>query len=379
MTEKRTPVSRSLRNEHGPAQAASIPSRRGSIGAAIVLLSGLVCGTLGLAGSPSEPITWLAPSPQTEDGRFANPVGGLLNARLRTRLPFFWKRIAVTLHPRPGAARRAFEAPDVRAAAAPPLPRVTWVGHATVLVELERARFLTDPIWSRRASPIPWLGPARRVEPGLDFDALPEIDFVLVSHSHFDHMDLPTLSRLAKRSANTLFYVPLGNAALLRDQGIENVIELDWTGRGSFNGLEIHCLPAQHWSKRSLTDTDKALWSSWAVIGPDRRFFFGGDTGYFSGFTEIGEALGPFDLAALPIGAYEPTEIMHLTHMNPEEAIQAAVDLRARSALAVHFGTFDLADEPLDEPPRRFLEAARRPDSSSLEAWVLDIGESRSF
>ena len=256
---------------------------------------------------------------------------------------------------------------------------MTWVGHATLLVEMEGVRFLTDPMWSQRASPLSWMGPKRLVEPGVALDALPEIDFVVVSHNHFDHLDLPTLERLAARNTRTRFIVPAGNGDLLRDSGIDRVTELDWSESLRVGDVEVHCLPAQHWSKRSLTDDLTALWSSWAVVGPTRRFYFAGDTGYFSGFEAIGKAFGPFDLAAMPVGAYEPVEMMRPSHMDPEEAYQAARDVGARQALAIHFGTFDLADEPLDEPPRRFLEAASTHGASTTEPWVFAIGESRRF
>ena len=201
----------------------------------------------------------------------------------------------------------------------------------------------------------------------------------MISHNHYDHLDLPTLRRLAKRDPETKFFVPLGNAELLRKNGIEQVQELDWGETASVGRATIHCLPAQHWSKRSLTDTRKALWSSWAVTGTERRFYFAGDTGYFPGFADIGERLGPFDLAAVPIGAYEPTAMMQGSHMNPEEALRAAIDLRASIAVAIHFGTFDLSDEPLAEPQQRFNEAAKNSELGSDAAWILDIGETRAF
>ncbi|MFN2375641.1 MAG: MBL fold metallo-hydrolase, partial [Candidatus Binatia bacterium] len=259
------------------------------------------------------------------------------------------------------------------------VPTVTWVGHATLLVQMDHVSFLTDPTWSDTASPISFLGPRRFVEPGLALDKLPEIDFVVVSHSHYDHLDLGTLGELAQRSPKTLFLVPMGNAALLRASGIANVEEMDWGHTREVAGVTIHCLPSQHWSQRSLTDRNATLWSSWAVVGVSRRFYFAGDTGAFDGFARIGQALGPFDLAAVPIGAYEPREMMRAAHVNPEEALQAALDLRAKRALGVHFGTFDLSDEPLDDPPRRFLKAARETPLGQDDAWILRIGETREF
>ncbi|HEX5067148.1 MAG TPA: MBL fold metallo-hydrolase, partial [Myxococcota bacterium] len=246
------------------------------------------------------------------------------------------------------------------------------------LVQMDHVTFLTDPIWSETPSPIGF-GPRRFVPPGVALDALPSIDFVLISHNHYDHLDLPTLTALAARDGATRFFVPLGNAALLREAGIENIEELDWGMSRAYQGVQITCTPAQHWSRRGLDDERAALWSSWAVSGPTRRFYFAGDTGYFAGFGAIARALGPFDLAAVPIGAYEPVAMMKDSHLNPEEAVQAALDLDARAALGIHYATFDLSDEPLDEPPRRFRAAAAQSKLGESGAWVLSVGEVREF
>lgn len=256
---------------------------------------------------------------------------------------------------------------------------VTWIGHSTLLIQMEGMSILTDPIWSKRPSPVSFLGPKRFVSPGIALENLPAIDFVIISHNHYDHLDLRTLVTLARRNPEMRILVPLGNAKLLRRSGIEGVEEFDWGDSIRFGESTIYCLPAQHWSKRSIGDDRKALWSSWAVSGRDRKFFFSGDTGYFEGFSRIGEILGPFDLAAVAIGAYEPIEMMQDSHMNPEEAVRAALDLNAAKALAIHFGTFDLSDEPFGEPPRRFLEAAEASRFGSEGAWVLRIGETRPF
>jgi N-acyl-phosphatidylethanolamine-hydrolysing phospholipase D len=256
---------------------------------------------------------------------------------------------------------------------------MTWVGHSTLLVQLGHASFLTDPTWSSTASPVSFAGPRRFVAPGLAVDALPAIDFVLVSHNHYDHLDLETLETLSARDPRTRFIVPLGNGALLREAGIESVDELDWGERLALGAVEIHCLPAQHWSQRGLRDRRRALWSSWAVTSADRRFYFAGDSGYFDGFAAIGKALGPFDLAALPIGAYEPQAMMRPSHLDPEQAVQAGRDLAAQRLVGIHFGTFDLSDEPLDEPPRRFRAAAGAAGYAETDAFVLRIGETREF
>ncbi|CAM9551350.1 unnamed protein product, partial [Discosporangium mesarthrocarpum] len=329
-----------------------------------------------LAARDGEP-RWLAPAPRAENGRFANPVGPLGHGSLGIRFPFMLRRIRASFDLRAGAPvdDRAdgayFRGPGDS-------PRVTWIGHATVLVEMDGVRFLTDPTWSKTASPVSFAGPPRLAPPGIALAALPPIDFVVISHNHYDHLDVPSLVALAERDPLTQFIVPLGNGELLRDAGITRVIELDWTERTRIGNVLVHCLPVQHWSKRSLFDDNRALWASWAVTGPTRRVYFGGDTGYFDGFREIGEALGPFDLAVLPIGAYAPREMMRASHMNPEEAWQAGLDVRSEAVLGVHFGTFDLSDEEADEPPRR-LRATALADEREDDAWVFAIGESRSF
>ena len=319
-------------------------------------------------------------APRGDDGRFTNLNGELSHGSLGVRIPFFLRRFGTYFRSGKGAPERVInDGAFLRENARHSEPTVTWIGHATLLMQMEHVTFITDPIWSNRPSPTPIVGPSRFVAPGLAMDDLPPIDFVLISHNHYDHLDLPTLIALAKRSSDTTFFVPLGNAELLRKKGIENVKELDWGDTATYKGVNIHCLPSQHWSKRSLTDDHKALWSSWAVTGEERRFYFSGDTGYFSGFEDIGRQLGPFDLAAVPIGAYEPQAMMRESHMNPEEAMRAAQDLQAKRAIAMHFGTFDLSDEPLDEPPRRFKAAAAGSALGEADAWVLNIGETRQF
>ena len=204
---------------------------------------------------------------------------------------------------------------------------------------------------------------------------MPPIDFVLISHNHYDHLDLATLRRLSERGSH--FYVPLEVGRLLRSEGIGPVDELDWWDARRFGPVEIHCVPSQHWSGRGLTDTDATLWAGWAVVGPERRFYFAGDTGYFAGFKDIGERFGPFGVAAVPIGAYEPKAMMKDVHLNPEEALQAGLDVRAARMLGIHYGTFDLTDEPLDEPPRRFHAEAARRGLADDRVWTPALGETR--
>ena len=319
-------------------------------------------------------------APTDEDGLFTNVDGELYQGSLGVRFPFMLRRLGTYFRKGDGAPELLVndghllqEIDENRRS------MITWVGHATVLVQMGGLNFLTDPIWSDWPSPVRFVGPRRYVKPGITIENLPPIDFVLISHNHYDHLDLPTLKALASRDPKTSFFVPLGNGGLLRSQGILKVREMDWGDSVTVEGTTVHCLPTQHWSKRGLTDTRKTLWSSWAVIGPAKRFYFAGDTGYFSGFQEIGKKLGPFDLAAMPIGAYEPKAMMRATHMNPEEAVRAVGDLHAKAALAIHFGTFDLSDEPLDEPPRRFKKEATNVGLGEKSAWVFKVGESREF
>ena len=320
------------------------------------------------------------PAPRDAEGRFLNAIGAISHADAKVRFPFFLRRMAGQLRGRPGApASVANDGAFLRENALHSKPTVTWVGHATLLVQMDHVTFLTDPIWSDTPSPLSFAGPRRFVPPGVALEDLPPIDFVLVSHNHYDHLDLRTLTALAERDPETRFFVPLANGDLLRESGIANVEELDWGEERAVAGVVVHCLPARHWSQRGLGDRGRALWASWAVRGPERRFYFAGDTGYFDGFARIAEALGPFDLAAVPIGAYQPVKMMREAHLDPEQAVQAALDLRARRALAMHYGTFDLSDEPLDEPPRRFRDAAAASALGPDAAWVLRIGETREF
>ena len=242
-----------------------------------------------------------------------------------------------------------------------PAPLVTWIGHATFLVQLDGVNVLTDPHWGDRTSPVSFAGPRRLVPPGLRFEDLPPIHVVVISHDHYDHLDLGTVTRLA-RTHHPIFLVPLGLKAWFHAAGIDDVVELDWWESWRIGGVTLTCTPAQHSSGRSitLTDQNRRLWSSWAIASERHRFFFGGDTGYFHGFAEIGRRLGPFDVAALPIGGYSDYHRHHPNHVSPEESVQAFQDLGARLLVPMHWGTFELNREPYREPPDRLLREAHR-------------------
>jgi len=312
------------------------------------------------------------------DHGFANTDPGYARASRWVRLRFFVSRgLATTFAPRTAEIPRV--GPDGLAQPDPPPDAtVAWVGHSTLLVHLDGVNVLTDPQWSNRASPVSFAGPRRVSPPGIDFDALPAVHVVVISHDHYDHLDVATVRRLAARH-RPRFVVPLGIKAWLADLGITEVDELDWWQSLNVRGLTFTCLPAQHFSGRTLTDQNRRLWSGWSIAGSQRRMFFSGDTAYYSVFKEIGERLGPFDLAAVAIGAYLPQRIMKASHTTPEEALQIFADVRARQFIGIHWGTFDLAEEPLDDPPRRLEAEARRLGLGPEQIWVLKLGETRAW
>ncbi len=263
-------------------------------------------------------------------------------------------------------------------------PAVTWVGHATTLVQMGGLNLLTDPIFSERASPLDGLGPQRAQPPGLSLTQLPPIDLVLISHNHYDHLDRHSVLALNDQAAGPpLFVVPLGLKAWLADEGIHNVVEIDWWQSHRLGGVEVVMTPVQHWSGRSLSDRMQTLWSGYAVFAPDLHLYFSGDTGYSRDFIDTRERFkgrqgdtegGGFDLALIAIGAYEPRWFMKDQHVNPAEALQLHRDLQAKRSLGVHWGTFELTDEALDEPPRALAEARQQTGLSEDEFGVLPIG-----
>jgi len=276
---------------------------------------------------------------------------------------------------------------NARAGAAAMQPSATWIGHASVLVQLGGLNLLTDPIFSERASPLGFVGPRRQQPPGLAPDQLPPIDLVLVSHNHYDHLDEASVRTLAGQPAGSpLFVVPLGLADWFQRRGLTRVVELDWWQSQRLGEVEVQLVPAQHWSARGLTDRLKTLWGGFAVFAPDCHLFYAGDTGYSRDFVEMRErfaarqhaaAGGGFDLALLPLGAYEPRWFMQTQHINVDEALKIHRDLGAKRSLGVHWGTFELSDEALDEPPRALARQRGAHGLDEQDFFVLAIGETR--
>ncbi|HYF61033.1 MAG TPA: MBL fold metallo-hydrolase [Burkholderiaceae bacterium] len=257
---------------------------------------------------------------------------------------------------------------------------VTWLGHATLLLQIGGRTVLIDPVFSERASPLPWAGPRRRVPLPARLDELPAIDVVLVSHDHYDHLDAPTVRALiAQPGGAPLFVAPLGVDRWLREAGAPRVARLDWWDALRVDGLEIVLTPAQHWSARTPFDRNTRLWGGFAVRTPAFSFWYSGDTGYAPVFAEIGRRLGGFDLAAIPVGAYEPRWFMKDQHVDPGEALRILDDVGAREAIGVHWGTFELTDEPLDAPAAA-LAAAMDARRVPRERFVLfRHGETRLY
>lgn len=250
-------------------------------------------------------------------------------------------------------------------------PSLTWVGHATWLVNIAGQRVVTDPVWSTSIGP----GVTRNVEPGVTLEqAAPSV--VLVSHNHRDHLDAATIERIGDRAT---YVVPQNLGHFFRKRGLTRVHELDWWQSVTIGELSVSFVPSQHWSQRGLLDRNDSLWGGFVIEGAQRSLYFAGDTAYFGGFRSIGERFPDLDAALLPIGAYDPQWFMRNQHMNPDDAVAAFRDLGARLLCAMHWGTFKLTDEPLDEPPQLLETAWQREGVPAEQVWIAAIGETRSL
>jgi L-ascorbate metabolism protein UlaG (beta-lactamase superfamily) len=250
---------------------------------------------------------------------------------------------------------------------------ITFVNHATFLIQVGGVAILTDPIWSKRAS---WVGPRRVRDPGVAYHALPRIDTVLLSHNHYDHFDTPTLKRL-RRSFSPTVVAAAGDRPRVERLGFADVRELDWWEETSLGDVKVTFVPAQHFSARGLHDRRRSLWGGYVIESGGRLIYFGGDTGYAPHFLEIKARLGAPDIALLPIGAYEPRWFIARIHMNPAEAVRAHLDLGARHSVGMHFGTFQLTSEPIDQPQADLKLALSHSGISDRDFVTLNEGETR--
>ena len=314
-----------------------------------------------LGGEPKgERLARIQRSPNYKDGAFRNPDADTRVTKpgnrqmLRRWLGGHEQRVPPGPMPIISLTKADFAIPPVSGL------RATWLGHSTVLVEIDGARILFDPVWARRASPSSLIGPKRFFPPPLALEDLPPLDAIVASHDHYDHLDRDVVRALAhsRNQARAHFIVPLGVGAHLEKWGVSanRITELDWSESTTVSALTLTATPARHFSGRGLSNRNHTLWASWSVAGPKHRVFHSGDTGPFAGFAAIGLAHGPFDLALIKIGAYD--EMWPDIHLTPEQAVDANSKIRGKTLLPIHWGTFNLAFHAWDEPAERAVRAA---------------------
>lgn len=324
---------------------------------------------------------------RTPSGRFRNPWPGAkphgIAEFLRWTLGGRRKRAVVGyITPTP---RFTLAAPDFPQRAGTGEIVVTWVGHSSFLLQMNGINILLDPVWGERASPVSFAGPRRYVQPGIPFEALPPIDLVVLSHDHYDHLDQYTVRRLLRDWPEAEWVAPVGVGAWLARRGARVAAELDWWRSATVSGVELTCVPAQHFSGRKLSNRNATLWCGWVLRAGGRAVFYAGDTGRHPEFGEITRRLGPFDAAFIPIGAYEPRWFMRPVHMDPAEAVDAYRDIMGANQgkpcifIAMHWGTFKLTDEPLHEPPALTSVAWSAAGLDPASLWIAQHGESRKL
>jgi N-acyl-phosphatidylethanolamine-hydrolysing phospholipase D len=328
------------------------------------------------------------PPHHTGDGRFRNPWPGSVEHGFGDALKWMGSRL---LQGRLGFTGTG--TPPVNVAAQPVAERadpaecrVTWIGHSSFLLQFGGINVLTDPVFGDRASPVRFAGPKRLTPPGLAIDALPPIDIVLQSHDHYDHFDDGSIRTLAMRHPNAVWCAPLGVAALLRARGVQRIVECDWFASAEpLRDVHVTCEPARHFSGRTIRSRNTTLWCGWTIRAGDFRVYFAGDSALHPDFAETGRRAGPFDLVLMPIGAYDPRWFMSAVHMDAEEAVAAFAAVTSvhpshnTVMAAMHWGTFVLTEEPVDEPPRRARAAWTERSLHPESLWVFAPGETRTL
>ena len=327
------------------------------------------------------------PAHHAPDGGFRNPWPESEPHGLRAVLRWARERRSRPRAPTPPRNSLPVATPSVVYPCAAEHERfATWIGHSTVLLQVAGLNVLTDPVWSERASPLQWIGPRRVMSPALAFHALPPLDVVLLSHSHYDHLDKATVRAIARQHVGVTWVVPLGVGEIIRGWGARTIVQLDWWQSACVHGLTVMATPARHFSARGLGDRNKTLWCGYAIEIAGSRAFFAGDSAYHPDFGRIGSECGAFDFVMMPIGAYDPRWFMRIVHMDPDEAVRAYQDILAADAdavaplmLGIHWGTFRLTDEPLDEPPRRARARWTTEGLSEQRLWMARFGETRAW
>lgn len=329
----------------------------------------------GCAGATSQTVS-VRPAHHTESG-FTNPY---IEQSDKTFFTFLKMRLTTDewadhASQRDGVPRQQVDFGSIRKPGAQ--PQITWIGHSTFLIQYRGINLLTDPVFSRRASPLSFAGPQRYTNPAFKIEQLPPIDYVVISHNHYDHLDADTVRRLGNA---TQWLVPLAHRDWFARLDVTRLIEFDWWDELEEPPVTIIAAPSQHWSGRRLNDRFEALWASWVIDFGDFRVWFAGDTGYNDiQFRDIGSHFGGFDLALIPIGGYAPSWFMGAMHVNPEEAVRIHRDVNARRSIGMHWGTFPLTAEPVLEPVARLSSAVEAASLGPETFTTLKIGETRRF